>query len=271
MTYKHQNNGSVAELIETKPNTVKIKIISTGEIKEIGLATFRRWWKPVNAPAEPQNEPDQSETNDADNHEPTEPTATEDDTEPLKLSIVIDRLERLFDWLNELCFDSALVKPLILIQSPPRTFKRDELSIRPEYLSRPIGDVAAAILHEMVHLYCYDNDISETSQNGRYYNKRYKSEAETRGLQVAYNYAVGYGITSPTESLLEGLRNRERDLDEPFARYAPTPTRIRTANANLVRNKARAYICPVCGQTVRSAQELVIICGICEKLMERAD
>ena len=47
MTYRHLNTGAVAELIEKQENAVKMKVVETGEIKEVGLATFKRWWKPV--------------------------------------------------------------------------------------------------------------------------------------------------------------------------------------------------------------------------------
>ena len=41
--------------------------------------------------------------------------------------------------------------------------------------------------------------------------------------------------------------------------------------AKAERAKAHAYVCPICGQTVRTTGDLSLICGVCEVPMSRAD
>ena len=75
-------------------------------------------------------------------------------------------LNKLFDLLNQEFFESALSRPTITIQSTPRAFGhfslRDdtwiskkgathEINIGAGTLARPIEEIAATLLHEMVH------------------------------------------------------------------------------------------------------------------------
>ena len=62
--YRHQSTGAIAELTEDKGVTVQLKVADTGEVKEVGAATFKRWWKPVE---------DEASTE--------EPTTTQNETE----------------------------------------------------------------------------------------------------------------------------------------------------------------------------------------------
>lgn len=54
-------------------------------------------------------------------------------------------------------------------------------------------------------------------------------------------------------------------LEVPFARVAPKP------KAKAEREKAHKYVCPICGQEVKTTADLSLICGVCEVRMERAD
>lgn len=48
-----------------------------------------------------------------------------------------------------------------------------ELNLGAEYLDRPIENVLATLMHEMVHIYCMENKIKDTSNAGRYHNIRF--------------------------------------------------------------------------------------------------
>lgn len=306
MKYRHLNTGAVAELTETMENTVKLKVIETGEIKEVGLATFKRWWKPVkdeapaetpvanksevqDAPTEPQNDQNEPEAPKAEEM-PTEKEEApaddhgDDEDKPLALSEIVSKLESLFDMLNGLYFEGKLPRPIITVQSTPKFYGhcstkkiwkkgadgedegQYEINIGAEFLNRPSEYTAATMLHEMVHLYCRENDIEETCQNGRYHNKRFKEECEARGLAIEYDRTNGYSTSLPSESFVENLRSNGYVLKVPFARHT-----IEKEKKKAERNKTIKYICPVCGQTVRSTQELNLICGVCEVPMERVD
>ena len=111
-------------------------------------------------------------------------------------------LNKMFDLLNTGFFESALSRPTITIQSTPRAYghfslREDtwlsklgtthELNIGAGTLARPIEDVAATLLHEMCHLYCYENSIKDTSRNFTYHNKRFKAVVESHGLAARRN------------------------------------------------------------------------------------
>ena len=87
-------------------------------------------------------------------------------------------LNKVFDLLNTEFFENALSRPTITIQSTPRAYghfslREDtwvsklggthEINIGAGTLARPIEDVAATLLHEMVHYYNYENGIQDCS------------------------------------------------------------------------------------------------------------
>jgi len=194
------------------------------------------------------------------------------------LSEVNAKLENLFDILNDAYFESKLPKPIITIQSRPGTYghcsndKRwkagcvgwYEINIGAEVLNRAWKNTAATMLHEMVHLYCRMNDLKETCQNGRYHNKLFKAEAEKRDLKIEYNSTIGYSVTEPTDALVSTLTNAGFSMKVVFAR--DTPAKKETVRA--ARQKAIKYTCPMCGQAVRSTQDLHITCSLCDVKMK---
>ena len=70
-------------------------------------------------------------------------------------------------------------------------------------LDRPIEETASTLLHEMVHEYCMESGIKDTSNNGVYHNRRFKEQAEAHSLEVAHHDKYGWTITSPSEELLD--------------------------------------------------------------------
>lgn len=207
----------------------------------------------------------------------TEPEVNHD--EPMKMSDVVTKLESLFDILNRVYFNNALPKPVITVQSTPKAYghcstkkiwksENDgqyEINIGAEFLNRPSANTAAAMCHEMVHLYCLVNEIQDTCQKGRYHNKTFKAEAEARDLEIGYDRTVGFSHTNPTEAFKKTLEDNGFVLEVPFARVMPEE------KAKAEREKPHRYVCPVCGQEVKTTADLSLICGICEVAMERAD
>ena len=199
--------------------------------------------------------------------------------EPMKMSDVVTKLESLFDILNRVYFDNALPKPVITVQSTPKAYghcstkkiwksENDgqyEINIGAEFLNRPSANTAATMCHEMVHLYCLVNEIQDTCQKGRYHNKTFKAEAEARDLEIGYDRTVGFSHTNPTEAFKKTLEDNGFVLEVPFARVMPEE------KAKAEREKPHRYVCPVCGQEVKTTADLSLICGICEVAMERAD
>ena len=114
----------------------------------------------------------------------------------------VTELKNIYDNLNRDYYEDKLPEVVITIQSSPKgkaygwyakdrwgveTDKEkafDEINISAEYLSRPIENIISTMQHEMVHLYCAMNDIKDTSNNNVYHNKKFKEEAEQRGLSI---------------------------------------------------------------------------------------
>ena len=99
-------------------------------------------------------------------------------------------LNKVFDLLNAEFFENALSRPTITIQSTPRAYghfslREDtwvsklggthEINIGAGTLARPIEEVAATLLHEMVHYYNYENGVQDCSRGNTYHNRRFKS------------------------------------------------------------------------------------------------
>ena len=216
--------------------------------------------------------------------EPKKPRAKKadepvDPAEAMCMSETIKSLEDIFDKLNAIYFEGKLPKPVITVQTTPKAYghcstkkiwKSEnegmyEINLGAEFINRPKEQTCATLLHEMVHLYCNENDIRDTCQNGRYHNKAFAVECEARDLVVEYDRANGYAHTSPTDAFKQKIAEAGIDLTVRFARIMPK------AKAKAERQKAHRYVCPICGQEVRSTSDLSLICGVCEVPMTCED
>ena len=195
-------------------------------------------------------------------------------------------LNKVFDMLNTKFFENALSRPTITIQSTPRAYghfslREDtwlsklgathELNLGAGTLARPIENVAATLLHEMVHLYCYENDIKDTSRGFTYHNKRFKTAAESHGLIVDHHDKYGWSITSPSDALLDfvletGLtdilifRNEYNGIS-----ISGTGTHSSSGTPILPKkSSSRKYICPCCRNSVRATKVVNIACLDCQ-------
>ena len=195
-------------------------------------------------------------------------------------------LNKVFDLLNAEFFESALSRPTITIQSTPRAYghfslredtwisklgKTHEINIGAGTLARPIEEVAATLLHEMVHYYNFVNGVQDCSRNGTYHNRKFKKAAEARGLIVQHSEKYGWSHTSPSDELLEFVL--ENDLTDilinrnEFSGFqiTGTGTHSGTPIGTTVPKKSssRKYICPCCGMSVRATKEVNIACLDC--------
>ena len=189
-------------------------------------------------------------------------------------------LEEAFNVLNRHYFNGELPKAIITIQSSPRAYghfttydawkNKDkgfkEINIGAESLDRPLANTIATLIHEMVHLYCFVNDIKDTSRGNTYHNKRFKAEAEQRGLIIEYDKKIGHCITQPSKELRSFIakqkwRNKLNihrsggvGADEPKGRTR-TPSHT------------RKYVCGKCGNSVRATKDVNIACLDCREQM----
>lgn len=137
--------------------------------------------------------------------------------ETVKTSRAAGQLEKMFRALNRDSFGGELEEPIITIQSTPgayghvtvgKTWKRKddwrhELNMAADWLERPIEEVTATLIHEMVHLYNIKKGIQDCSRGGTYHNKKFKEEAEKHMISIEKHEKYGWTITKPTEELVD--------------------------------------------------------------------
>ena len=139
----------------------------------------------------------------------------------LSVSEIVAKTEAMFDLFNHHFYNDELTRPAITVspdggrgaygwcsvyeiwQASGEAYR--EINICAEYIDRPIGEVAATMLHEMAHLYNLTHEIKDVSNNGYYHNKKFKDTAEAHGLHIEHHATYGWTITTLTEETAEWL------------------------------------------------------------------
>ena len=201
-------------------------------------------------------------------------------------------LNKVFDLLNAEFFESTLSRPTITIQSTPKAFghfslrddtwiskngQSHEINIGAGTLARPIEEVAATLLHEMVHYFNFVEGIQDCSRGGTYHNRRFRECAEEHGLIVAHHSKYGWTITSPSDRLLQFcIDNELSDIlisRNEFFTYGRTSGGTHTPTPPTTISKTsstRKYLCPCCGNSVRATKLVNIACLDCQQQMVMA-
>ena len=202
------------------------------------------------------------------------------------LSTDTKRLEDAYGVFNREYFNGELPMVMITIQSSLKAYghcttkkiwasgsdRYYELNLSAEYLSRPIENVLATLVHEMVHIYCMEAGIKDTSNNGRYHNKRFKTEAEMRDLKIAYAPTIGWSVTEPTEVFIRNVKNWGLyDACENYRLGALQTDSADGTDKPRKKTSTRKYYCPVCGNSVRATKDVNILCMDCNVQMIKAD
>ena len=202
-------------------------------------------------------------------------------------------LHKIFTAVNQQLFNGELDEnTAVTIQSSAKAYghctvskvwERDdgkkgyEINISADYLSRPIENTVATMIHECVHEYCMIKGIKDTSNNGRYHNRRFKEIAEKHLITVENAPTIGWSVTSPTEELLQFcLDNGFEDLKLHRASDLPIMIMIggKSGSTNGTPSKPRnshsiKYICPCCRKSFRATRnDLHVLCMDCNKPFE---
>ncbi len=206
-------------------------------------------------------------------------------------------LEKGFEVLNRVYFNGELPPIVISIMSSPRTNghftvhkewrveeeRFNEINISAEHLDRPIENIMGTLMHEMVHFYCQLNGIADVSQNGRYHNKKFKEEAEKRGLVISRGQYIGWSITKPDESFIRVLEENgivkpiDINRDGIMGMQALTGLTGGTGNGGMDKGKntmfptkpkcsTRKYACPSCGNSFRATKDINVMCMDCNEI-----
>lgn len=136
-----------------------------------------------------------------------------------KITELSINLHAIYDALNDEYFRNELPEAIITIQTPTKAMskrnydswlypfkwededgnKYHEINLDPVYFDKPVVEIAAMLLHKMVHLYCLENGIKDTSRNFRYHNERFKKEAQKCNLICTKSEDMGWDQTDYSE------------------------------------------------------------------------
>lgn len=210
-----------------------------------------------------------------------------------KMSRLTGELEKAFNILNAELFDNSLPAPIITVQSTPRAYGhyttcdvwsltngegKREINLGAGTLDRPIENILATLLHEMVHEY---NDLilheQDTSNRGVYHNSVFRREAEAHGLTVERSEKYGWTITSPGDRLLDLILTHDELREIEICRSEPSVAVSIGGHAGNSNSTGRTgtnpnahyhkYRCPCCKNSVRSTKIVNIACLDCGEQM----
>lgn len=207
------------------------------------------------------------------------------------MSRLVNQLEKMFRVLNADLFNNALDTPIITVIPTPKAYAhyvpydiwetkencKREINIASGTLNRPLEEVTASLLHEMVHMY---NDtvlnIQDTSRNGTYHNKAFATACREHGLICVRTEKYGWSHTEADDSLIEWLLNhnelREIEMCRNDITYMSVGVGAHSTSGGIqttttTKGNSRRYICPCCHTIVRATRTVNIVCGDCSVKM----
>ena len=190
-------------------------------------------------------------------------------------------LGKLYDFVNTKLFGGELKKPVITVQRDERNktngwwsvgkvWKENaeeegehELNMTAQQLNRPIGEVAATLIHEMCHQFASVNNMQDCSRSGTYHNKLFKKISETQGLKFECVPQIGWSHTELTEETAAMIN--EFVAENPVTVIYRLPV---MKGQTVKTSSTRKYVCPICGQSVRATKQVNIICADCDEPMQ---
>lgn len=195
-------------------------------------------------------------------------------------------LHRLFDIFNAELFNNEVQRPVIVAQTNGRdsgvmgwctmqkvwTGTEDkeqayyEITLCAEYLYMNIEEICGTLIHEMVHLYCVQNGIKDTSRGCTYHNKRFKDEAEKRGLIISYDKRIGWSLTKLTDETKKLVTDKADATAFTMTRIG---NRGKATPPKNPKSSTRKYVCPECGAIIRATKEVNVICEDCQVKFEQ--
>ncbi len=199
------------------------------------------------------------------------------------LTLVINKLEELFEYFNKSIFNNGLEIPIISVYPIKRLegwcttekvwksaddteYKKlmYEISISTEYLSRPFDEICCGLIHQMVHLLNLQNEIQDTSRNGTYHNAKFKETAERHGL-ITVKTKNGYAHTTLSEKLFQEVMKLNKD---GFTIYREIIEKVddtedEEEKPTKVKRQTFIYLCPTCKSELKSKQVIEVKCNKC--------
>lgn len=122
-----------------------------------------------------------------------------------------------------------------------------EVFLSGESLQRGAVATVGTILHELVHAYCHEQEIKDTSNGHRYHNKKFKEIANEFGLDIEQAKTIGWSVTSVPEATQETYADEIKALDEALVQY-----RVGNAELKITQPQKKFKMgCMECGDSVQ--------------------
>jgi DnaJ-like protein len=142
--------------------------------------------------------------------------------------------------------------------------ERAEVMISGETLRLTPAEVLAVVLHEAAHALAHARGIKDTSRQGRYHNKQFKTCAEELGLAVEHDQRNGWSASKITDYAEHAYASQLGALAQAMTLWRRSET---TGPATRRNTNLLAACCP-CGRSIRVAAstlaEAPITCQACD-------
>lgn len=143
--------------------------------------------------------------------------------------------------------------------------ERHEITISANYIgSRTVEQTITTLMHEMAHLYNFQNEIKDTSRGGVYHNKKFKQTAEAHGLSIEFSDQIGWSLTTATPQTKQWIR--DNIPIKAFGIYKQVAER--EGGKTKTKQSMVKKVCPCCGNIARVTSEYKLICGECNQEMK---
>jgi curved DNA-binding protein CbpA len=138
--------------------------------------------------------------------------------------------------------------------------QRAEIMISGEGLRRGAPAVLSTLLHEAAHALAEARGIQDTSRQGRYHNRKFKTHAEELGITVEHDDRAGWSITTLPTSTAALYTGQITALAAAITLWRhdehTTTTGTARRNSNFI-----AAACP-CGRSIRVAASTLVAAPI---------
>lgn len=188
-------------------------------------------------------------------------------------------LQFLFRVLNENIFHNQFLVPQIYISINTRCQNwrcnpfgdkgQYVITIYEERLEDNFETIVMNMLHQMIHIFCFEQGLKDTSRDMRYHNKIFYQEGIKRGLRFSFTPKEGY-ITEGIEDRVRLLFKMQLQQEERIKEAVKQDKEIKreTEKNKPVKPFPAKMICPICGMKARTKKTGSLICGKCNVYME---
>jgi curved DNA-binding protein CbpA len=132
--------------------------------------------------------------------------------------------------------------------------QRAEIMISGEGLRRGAQAVLATLLHEATHALSAARGIQDTSRQGRYHNRKFKTQAEELGISVEHDAKTGWSLTTLPGRTAARYAAQIAALEAAITLWRHDEHHTTSGTNGTARRNSNliAAICP-CGRSIRVA------------------